>query len=198
MDRIFITAASQVTEADAHTARLGTRFRRLDLASQLALLAVESLGVDFNTHPHERIGICLGARAGSLAADFEFWRGRDAVGGPSPTLFAYTLPSAAIGEIAIRYRLTGPNLCLVGDASVLSEAGDWLRRGEVDACLCVECDVITPALGEMIRLRPAARACALFLRRGGGWRQFGENDRDMGAVVLGILRRKRRRLISNY
>jgi 3-oxoacyl-(acyl-carrier-protein) synthase len=179
VDRIFIAAASQVTEADAHTARLGTRFRRLDLASQLALLAVESLGVDFSMQPRERIGICLGARAGSLAADFEFWRGRNAVGGPSPTLFAYTLPSAAIGEIAIRYRLTGPNLCLVGGASVLSEAADWLQRGEVDACLCVECNVVTPALGELIQSLPAARACAVFLRRGGGWHPFGENDRDM-------------------
>src|SRR5580658_4230395 len=167
MDRIFLAAASQVTEADARTARLGTRFKRLDLASQLALLAVESLGIDFDTQPRDRIGICLGARAGSLAADLEFWRGRDAVGGPSPTLFAYTLPSSAIGEIAIRYRLTGPNLCLVGGDSVLSEAGDWLRRGEVEACLCVEYDVATPALGEMMQAPPSARACALFLRRGG-------------------------------
>jgi 3-oxoacyl-(acyl-carrier-protein) synthase len=180
MDRIFITAASQVAEIDARAARLGTRFRRLDLASQLALLAVEFLGVDFDAQPRDRIGICLGARMGSLAADFEFWRGRDAVGGPSPTLFAYTLPSAAMGEIAIRHRLTGPNLCLVGGGAVLSEAGDWLGRGEVEACLCVECDVVTPALGEMIQSPPAARACALFLRRGGGgWRPLGKNDRDM-------------------
>jgi 3-oxoacyl-(acyl-carrier-protein) synthase len=183
MDRIFITAASQVTEVDARKARLGMRFGRLDLASQLALLAVEALGIDFAMLPRDRIGICLGAAAGSLAADFEFWLGRDAVGGPSPTLFAYTLPSAAIGEIAIRHRLTGPNLCLVGGHTVLSDAGDWLRRGEVEACLCVECNVVTPALGEMIQLPPAARACALFLRRGGGgWRQFAENDRDMESL----------------
>jgi 3-oxoacyl-(acyl-carrier-protein) synthase len=182
MDRIFITAASQATEAGVHGARLGTRFRRLDLASQLALLAVECLGVDFDTQPRDRIGICLGARAGSLAADLEFWRGRDAVGGPSPTLFAYTLPSSAIGEIAIRHRLTGPNLCLVGAAPVLSEAGEWLGRGEVDACLCVEYNVITPALGEMIQSPPAARACAIFLRRGGGGRPLGENDRDMESL----------------
>jgi 3-oxoacyl-(acyl-carrier-protein) synthase len=190
MDRIFITAASQVTEADARTARLGTRFKRLDLASQLALLAVESLGIDFDALPRDRIGICLGARAGSLAADLEFWRGRDAVGGPSPTLFAYTLPSAAIGEIAIRYRLTGPNLCLLGDAPVLSEAADWLQRGEVDACLCVECNVVTPALGDMMQARPAAGACALFLRRGGGGRPFGENDRDMEALCAAFCARK--------
>jgi 3-oxoacyl-(acyl-carrier-protein) synthase len=182
MDRIFITAASQVSEVDARKARLGMRYGRLDLASQLALLAVEELGIDFATQPRDRIGICLGAAAGSLAADFEFWRGRDAVGGPSPTLFAYTLPSAAIGEIAIRHRLTGPNLCLVGGDTVLSEAGDWLQRGDVEACLCVECNIVTPALGEMLQLPPAASACALFLRRGGGGRQLVENDRDMESL----------------
>jgi len=183
MDRVFITAASQVTEVNLRAARLGTRFRRLDLASQLALLAVESLSIDFDALPRDRVGICLGVRTGSLAADCEYWRGRDAVGGPSPTLFTYTLPSAAIGEIAIRHRLTGPNLCLVGEDTVLSEAGDWLQRGEVEACLCVGCDVVTPSLGEMIQATPVARACALFLRRGGGgWRQFGENDRDMESL----------------
>jgi 3-oxoacyl-(acyl-carrier-protein) synthase len=179
MDRIFIIAASQAAQGDLRAAHLGGRFGRMDLASQLALLAVESLGVDFDAQPRDRVGLCLGARAGALAADYEFWRGRGAVGGPSPALFAYTLASAALGEIAIRHRLTGPNLCLLGGGSVLAEAGDWLRRGEVEACLCVECLVVTPAVGEMISAPPAARACALFLRRGGGGRPWGENERDM-------------------
>ena len=183
MDKIFITAASQVTEADLREARLGPRFGRLDLASQLVLIAVEKLEVNFDAQPRDRTGICLGAQAGSLAADFEFWRGRAAAGGPSPTLFAYTLPSAAIGEIAIRHRITGPNLCLIGGDAVLSEAGDWLRRGEVEACLCAGCSVLTPEIAELIQSPSSARACALFLRRGGGgWRQFLENDRDIESV----------------
>ncbi|HEY2330168.1 MAG TPA: hypothetical protein VGI63_10200 [Verrucomicrobiae bacterium] len=184
MDKIAITAASQVTEADLKTARLGSRFGRLDLASQLALLAVENLGVNFDLLPRERIAICLAAKAGSLATDVEFWRGRDAVGGPSPTLFAYTLPSAAIGEIAIRHRLTGPNLCFVGDSrDVLLEAEDLIRRGEADACVCVYCEVISATVSEMVQLTPAAGACALFLQRGGDGRALpGEFDRDMATV----------------
>src|SRR5580692_10117366 len=110
MDKIIITAKTQVTEADLKSVRLGMRFGRLDLSSQLALMAVESLDLDFGKFSRDRIAICLAARAGSLSTDFVYWQGRDAVGGPSPTLFAYTLPSAAIGEIAIRHRLTGPNL----------------------------------------------------------------------------------------
>jgi 3-oxoacyl-(acyl-carrier-protein) synthase len=181
MDKIVITAASQVTEADLKSARRGTRFGRLDLSSQLALLAVESFAIQFEKFPRERIAICLAAKAGSLSTDFDFWQGRDAVGGPSPTLFAYTLPSAAIGEIAIRHRLTGPGLCFVGDDKIiLPEAADLLRRGEADACVCVFCDVVSPAVAKMIQASPAARACAFFLTHGGdGPHVLREFDRDM-------------------
>jgi 3-oxoacyl-(acyl-carrier-protein) synthase len=183
MDKIVITATSQVTEADLESARLGTRFGRLDLQSQLALRAVESLGVDFGKFSRDRIAICLAAKYGSLSTDFDFWQGRDAVGGPSPTLFAYTLPSAAIGEIAIRHSLTGPNLCLVGGSqNVLPEAADFLRRDEADACVCVFCDVISPAAANMIHASSAARACALFLARGGGLHELREFDRDMESL----------------
>ncbi|HEY3932522.1 MAG TPA: hypothetical protein VGM58_09155 [Verrucomicrobiae bacterium] len=184
MNKIVITATSKATEADLKSARLGTRFGRLDLQSQLALLAVESLGVDFGKFSRDRIAICLAANAGSLSTDFDFWQGRDAVGGPSPTLFAYTLPSAAIGEIAIRHKLTGPNLCFVGDDKiVLPEAVDLLRRDEADACICVFCNIISPAAAKIIQASPAARACAFFLTRGGdGLRVLPEFDRDMESL----------------
>ncbi len=187
MDKITIIAASLVTEADVRVARLGSRFSRLDLTSQLALVAVESLGMDFNNYSRDRIGICLGAQAGSLASDFEFWRRRDAIGGPSPTLFTYTLPSAAIGEISIRHRITGPNFCTVGEDDVIADAEDSLLRGEVDACLCVGCNVVTPAIEEMVLAPSSARACALFLERGGkGLRSLEENDRDIESVCMAI------------
>jgi hypothetical protein len=166
MDKIVITAAGKVTGAGLKSARLGTRFGRLDLSSQLALLAVESLGVDFEKFSRDRVAICLAAQAGSLSTDFDFWQGRGAVGGPSPTLFAYTLPSAAIGEIAIRHRLTGPNLCFVGDdRMLLPEATGLIQRGEADSCVCVYCEVINAAAAKMIHAPPAARARAFFLAR---------------------------------
>ena len=184
MDNFVVTAASLATEADVRAAKLGPRFGRLDLASQLALLAVEALGIDFNSLARDRVGICLAARAGSLSTDVEYWNGRDAAGGLSPTLFTYTLPSAAMGEIAIRHRLTGPNLCLVSDsAGLLAEAVESIRRGEADSCLCVACNVVTPALAEMLHLPPAAKASALFVQRGGSGRHvLRENDRDMESL----------------
>src|SRR5215469_6749273 len=106
MDKVVISAASTVTDADLATAKMGSRFGRMDLLSQLALASVESLGIDFDTMDRSRTGVCMAVSAGSLATDIEYWKGRKEVGGPSPTLFAYTLPSSAIGEIAIRYRLT--------------------------------------------------------------------------------------------
>ena len=187
MTSIVIAAASQVTAADLPSGRLIPRFGRMDLMCKLALLAVESLGANFDAQPRDRTGICLAAGAGSLAADFDFWSGHDAVGGPSGTLFAYTLPSAAIGEIAIRHRLTGPNLCLVGGDTVLPEARDMLLRGEAEACLCISCNVVTPGIAEMIQVEPAARASALFLQRGsGGLRKLHESDRDIALVCSSL------------
>ena len=182
MSELVITAASTVTPADLKTARLGPRFGRLDQASQLALLAVELLRVDFEKLPRERIGICLAARAGSLSTDVEFWKGRDAVGGPSPTLFAYTLPSAAMGEIAIRHKLMGPNVCFTGDdRAVLSEAAELIQRGEAEACVCVGLKSVSDAAAGMICEVPAARATAIFLTREGQGMALPqrENDRDM-------------------
>ena len=163
---LSIRASNCVSDAELKGARLGQRFGRLDKLSQLAVLAVESLGVDFDAEPKERIGICLAAKSGSLATDVEYWQGRDAVGGPSPTLFAYTLPSSALGEIAIRYRLTGPNLCFAGeDKDVLPEAADMIQRGEADACVCVSCDALTPAAASVLGATPTFLACAAFLER---------------------------------
>ncbi len=166
MSNPFISASNTVTSADVAVARLGPRFGRMDLSSQLALLAVEPFAAHFDSVPRDHIAICLAARAGSLSTDAEYWQGRDAAGGPSPTLFTYTLPSAAIGEIAIRHRLTGPGLCFVGGGDeLLAEASDLIRRGEADGCVCVTANVVSLALAEMIAAPPAASASAFFVRR---------------------------------
>lgn len=167
MSKLVITARNAVTSADVATARLGPRFGRMDLTSQLALVAVEPLVAQFDAIPRDRIAICLAVGAGSLPTDLEYWKGRDAAGGPSPTLFTYTLPSSAIGEIAIRHRLTGPGLCFVsGGEELLAEATDLIGRGEADGCLCVFVNVVSSGLAEMISATPAATTEAFFVRCG--------------------------------
>lgn len=168
MDNLVVTPTVTVNPKDVPEARLGTRFGRMDLMSQLALLAVEPLAGQFESIPRDRIAICLSARTSSLATDAEYWRGRDNVGGPSPTLFTYTLPSAALGEIAIRHRITGPPLCFVGAGDeLLNEAMELIRSGEVDGCICVDVNVVTPALNELTGLPVASEAKAFFVGRTG-------------------------------
>jgi 3-oxoacyl-(acyl-carrier-protein) synthase len=190
MDKIFIIAASQVSEADVRVARLGPKFGRLDLASQLAVLAVETLGVQFDAWPRDRVGLCLSVKAGSLSTDAEYWRGRNDPGGPSPALFTYTLPSSPLGEVAIRHRLTGPNLCVVGDDGIaLAEATDWLRRGTADGCVCITCKAVSPAAARLLNTVPMATAGAVFLQRADhGLRELLENDRDMESLLANIVR----------
>jgi len=192
MDNLVITAASQVNDGDLLTARLGGRFGRMDRLSQLALLAVERLGAAFDAQPRDRVGICLAVRAGSLSTDVEYWKGRDLAGGLSPTLFTYTLPSSAIGEIAIRHRLTGPNLCFVGNGpALLVEAEDLIRRGETDACVCVFCDSITATAAELIQEPASAQAWAVFLERNGeGVILSPENGRDIASLCVNFCARK--------
>jgi 3-oxoacyl-(acyl-carrier-protein) synthase len=160
----------------------------MDQTSQLALLAVEPLARFFDSLDRARIAICLAARASSLSTDVEYWKGREAAGGPSPTLFTYTLPSAAIGEIAIRHRLTGPNLCFVGGSGdVLPEAAEWIRRGEADACVCVCVKAISPDLAGLIAMPTAATSCAALLHRSDrGLPAWREIDRDMESLCANL------------
>jgi 3-oxoacyl-(acyl-carrier-protein) synthase len=187
MRNLIIAAASLVTETDLSSARLGPRHSRMDLASKLALLAVESVASKFDTVPRDRIAICLAARAGSLSTDVEYWKGRALVGGPSPTLFAYTLPSAAIGEIAIRHKLTGPNLCFVGgDADLLAESRDIIDRGEAEGCVCVCCNIVTAEAAALIQCLPVTTACAIFITASGEGHLLRPFDRDMESLCATV------------
>ena len=186
MNKAWIIATNSVAAPDlnASVVRSIPRFGRMDLTSQLSLLAVEPFAPHFESMARNRIAILLGTRAGSLSTDVSYWAGRDQPGGLSPTLFTYTLPSAAIGEIAIRHRLTGPNLCLVGTGlPVLSEAAALLNTGEADACVVVDTQVVSTALTRMIQMPEIARADAVLLARTGpGLLAWGENQSDMESL----------------
>lgn len=184
---IIITATNQVTGEAIPAARLGQRFGRMDTACQLALLAVEPLTARFGELARDRIAIVLGARASSLSTDVEYWRGRDAVGGPSPTLFTYTLPNAVLGEIAIRHRLTGPNLCFVGDSGdLLREGAELLRHGEADACLCVFVTAVSAPLASLTGMKAAATACAVLIHTSGIGTPLVGFDRDMESLCANL------------
>ena len=71
MDKLVIIAAHIVNGDDVRAARLGTRFGRMDLMSQLALLAVEPLAPQFESVARERIAICNTCGRGGRASGRE-------------------------------------------------------------------------------------------------------------------------------
>lgn len=151
------------------------RFGRLDELSKCAMVAVEMLGlpVDSPGESKRPMAILLGTRYGSVSVDMRFHQSIHRPGGASPMLFPYTLPSAAVGEIAIRFHITGPSICFVGGPqsgrTVLWEGAHLVQSGEADACVCVSCDAVTAEAaflaedrrGEVEGATVAAYACLI-------------------------------------
>jgi len=123
------------------------RFGRLDGVCKSAIVAVEMLGLEAVVEgSRSDWGITVGTEYGCVDVDVAFFKTRNQPGGASPILFPYTLPSTAIGEIAIRHRITGPNACyMAGRESgmlALREGARLVESGEASACICVGCDSI--------------------------------------------------------
>ena len=146
-----------------------SRFGRMDLMSRLGLMAVELLDVGLGSLPPNRkqsVGVCLETFTGSLDTDVRFLQT------PRPSLFTYTLPSMALGEVCIRYQLQGPVLCLVAPEDdsdgALAEATEWLHQGDAQACVCFRCDALDRDVAEAVFLPADAlpsgwQACAMLL-----------------------------------
>lgn len=89
------------------------RFGRLDLYSKTGLtaaaLAFQEAGY-LPTQEKRAIGIIIFSYLGCLLTDIEYYQEAKLQNGilASPNLFAYTLPSAVLGEIALRYGCCGP------------------------------------------------------------------------------------------
>ena len=129
---------------DAFSERPYKRYGRLDILSRYAAVAVELLGLAPLTESQSDMALVMGTEQGCLAVDLDFRNSMDQEGGGSPLLFMYTLHNACMGEIAIRYNITGPNLCLIaGEESGLSAIWEGLRLircGEAQSCVCLAAD----------------------------------------------------------
>lgn len=147
------------------------RFERLDLPSRFALVAAEMLGLvpPEDDSVYADYGVILGTKYGCLDTDIQFLRSAVELEGANPAVFSYTLPSAPLAEVAMRYRLGGSNLCLQAGAqsglAALWEGVQWVRHEEALGCVCMECDAISPAsrnsLGRSIH--EGASACAFLV-----------------------------------
>ncbi len=138
-------------------ARLG----RLDRLSQLALLtAHHAVELSGGLPDDPRAGVALGTAHGCHLTNELFFAGmlREGYTGASPTLFAYTLPSSATGEIAIHLKLKGPTLTLCqGRGSALSAlglAGRLIEEGTSSWMLAGGVDTLAPGLLRSPRVDP--------------------------------------------
>lgn len=126
------------------------RFGRLDSLAKHVVAAVELLRIPIpqNDLKDNDIAVYLGTETGSCEVDILFYKSITQPGGASPKLFSYTLPSIAIGEVAIRYNITGPNLCLsAGELTgliALWESAVMLRSEEVTRCITVISNMGSP------------------------------------------------------
>lgn len=126
------------------------RLSRLFLsASHLAVQAADLIVADVGA---ERVGLSFGTGLGCLLTDEEYNR-RIVEQGPamaSPRLFAYTVSSAAAGEVSIALGIKGPNATAhMGFAAGLGAIGygfDLIQTGKADVVLAGGADAIGPAL----------------------------------------------------
>lgn len=155
---------------DVVPAAARTRIGRLDRVCRLALaasyLAVDDARLALPLAHPERVGLVFGTGLGCLLSDAEFYDKIVAQGATaaSPRAFAYTVSSAAAGEVSIALGVHGPNTTLhMGMAAGIGALGyavDLIGQGRADVVLAGGVDAldapIATALGDMGLLKSPA------------------------------------------
>lgn len=92
--------------------KLFTGFGKLNAADKLAFGSASLVLSNFSDFDGEKTGISLGNTFGCLSTDLRY--AESVVDGfPSPAYFAATLPSSPIADIAILFKLKGPDRTIV-------------------------------------------------------------------------------------
>ncbi len=99
------------------------RFGRLGLLAKYAVAAAALAGCrPASDHRKTATAIVLTTASGVLSSDAAFLRTLRRDEGPSPLLFPYSLPTAALGEVSLRYGFTGPADAEYADGDLLGSA----------------------------------------------------------------------------
>ncbi len=146
--------------------RLGRTDRLCQLLVAASYLAVDDARDPLGSTDPERIGLSFGTGLGCLLTDAEYHRAivEGGAAAASPRLFAYTVSSAAAGEVSIALGITGVNVTThMGLAAGLGAVGygaDQIEAGKADVVLAAGADVlgasIIAALADMALLKPRA------------------------------------------
>ena len=122
-----------------------------------SFLAVDDAGLALPLVRPERVGLAFGTGLGCLLSDAEFYEKVVAHGAPaaSPRVFAYTVSSAAAGEVTIALGIHGPNttrhMGMAAGAGALGYAADLIRAGRADVVLAGGADAHDVPLAEALR-----------------------------------------------
>lgn len=97
------------------------KFHKMDALCKLGIIATEAAlqGSSFLVrNDPQNVGIILSNKASSLDTDRNHQQSINSKDHyfPSPSVFVYTLPNIVIGEIAIKYKITGENAFFVTDS----------------------------------------------------------------------------------
>ena len=92
------------------------KFFKMDHLSKTSFLACDVLLHSTQTlkpfMPSD-VGIVFQTANGSLDTDLLYYKSKETI--PSPSLFVYTLPNIAIGELSIRHNIKGESACFIFD-----------------------------------------------------------------------------------
>jgi 3-oxoacyl-(acyl-carrier-protein) synthase len=126
------------------------KFHKMDNLSKLGLLATEAAiqntGV-LERNDVSKAAIVLSNRASSLDTDRIHQKSISDPSSylPSPSVFVYTLPNIVIGEIAIKYKITGENAFFVTDAFnadlLYNYAKNLFNQGAAASAICGWADI---------------------------------------------------------
>ena len=120
------------------------KFPKMDDQCKLALTATEFLmkDVDSTSYGEEDTALLLACKASSLGTDL---RHQDVISVkdpymPSPAIFVYTLANIMEGEICIRHKIKGENLCLIASKAdsmplLREQANLLLTEGRAKRCI---------------------------------------------------------------
>lgn len=121
-----------------------SKFHKMDLQCKLGLLCAEFALKNsniFERHKLSETAIILSNKASSIETDRNYQSSISDKSNyfPSPSVFVYTLPNIVIGEIAIKYKITGENTFFVSesiDAELLVDYTCNLLNEGVSAAIC--------------------------------------------------------------
>jgi len=94
------------------------KFFKMDNLSKLSILATECLLKNtelYTISDNKNVAVVLSNASSSLVTDKRYQQSINEEKSyfPSPSLFVYTLPNIAIGEICIKYKIYGENIFLI-------------------------------------------------------------------------------------